>query len=168
MTRNENHNGEISFLCHSTHFDFISSSFVILEWWRMTEWGQMKGVFRTKAKPLILKTPLIRLHSVIPSNHHLLPGIIPFILGSFRHFNLIPVRGQLKKHPMPRYTAFAGSEWKNRVLSLIRDSTRFFQSDPIPWLNDRGMIIQWLNDREMIEMGSEWKNQLLSLIGVGD
>ena len=130
MKENENINGNIAFYGHSDHFHFTSSSFVILEWWRMTEWGEMKGVFRTKAKPLILKTPLIRLHSVIPSNHHLLPGIIPFILGSFRHFNLIPVRGQLKKHPMPRYTAFAGSEWKNRVLSLIRDSTRFFHSDP--------------------------------------
>ena len=65
MTRNENHNGEISFLCHSTHFDFISSSFVILEWWRMTEWGEMKGYFWTKAKPLILKLTSFHSHSVI-------------------------------------------------------------------------------------------------------
>ena len=141
MKENENFNGNIAFYGHSDHFHFTSSSFVILEWWRMTEWGEMKGVFRTKAKPLILKTPLIRLHSVIPSNHHLLPGIIPFILGSFRHFNLIPVPGQWKIIPCRRYTAFAGSERKNRVLSLIETAPDSFISRSFQWskwgLNER-------------------------------
>ena len=62
MTRNENNNGEISFQCHSTHFDFISS---FKNDDGMTKWGEMKGYFWTKAKPLILKLTSFHSHSVI-------------------------------------------------------------------------------------------------------
>ena len=62
MTRNENNNGEISFQCHSTHFDFISS---FKNDDGMTKWGEMKGCFWTKAKPLILKLTSFHSHSVI-------------------------------------------------------------------------------------------------------
>ena len=53
MTKNENYNGKIAFNSHSGHFHFIPSFDNDVG---MTEWGQMKGVFLSKAKPLILKT----------------------------------------------------------------------------------------------------------------
>ena len=53
MTKNENYNGKIAFNSHSGHFHFIPSFENDVG---MTEWGQMKGVFLSKAKPLILKT----------------------------------------------------------------------------------------------------------------
>ena len=62
MKRNENHNGEISFQWYSTQFDFISS---FKNDDGMTEWGEMKGYFWTKAKPLILKLTSFHSHSVI-------------------------------------------------------------------------------------------------------
>ena len=83
MTRNENHNGEISFKSFSSHFHFIPSSLVIREWLGMTEWWWNEGYFWSKAKPLIRKSPSFCLHSVIPYQYPLLHKIIQFIWGSF-------------------------------------------------------------------------------------
>ena len=115
MTKNENYNGKTAFNSHSGHFHFIPSFENDVG---MTEWGRMKGVFLSKAKPLNLKTLSF---GYIPSFHL----DILFLIGSFRSFEghfAIPISFQFKVYfkiiPCRRYTAFARSEWKNRVLSL--------------------------------------------------
>ena len=52
MTRNENHNGEISFKSHSSHFHFIPISFVIQEWWWNDEMTVKWGIFLKQGKTL--------------------------------------------------------------------------------------------------------------------
>ena len=102
--------GGMSFMRHPIHFHSIPISFVIQECVGMTEWGWDEGDFRTKAKPLILKSPSSCHHSVIPYQYPLLRMIIPFIWGSF------PIR-----------ISFHG-DYRSAVVWL-----------KLEWLNDSGM-----------------------------
>ena len=89
MTKNENYNGKIAFNSHSGHFHFIPSFENDVG---MTEWGQMKGVFLSKAKPLNLKTLSF---GYIPSFHL----DILFLIGSFHSFEghfVIPISFQFQ------------------------------------------------------------------------
>ena len=45
MTRNDNHNGEISFSCHSSHFHIILSNFLIYKWWWNDGMRWNEGIF---------------------------------------------------------------------------------------------------------------------------
>ena len=140
MTRNENNNGEISFQCHSTHFDFISS---FKNDDGMTKWGEMKGYFWTKAKPLILKLNSFHCHSII---------LRPF------QFEV-----NLKLIQCRRYIAFASKNF-NMVLSLLKRQqhiksfrshflhSRLIQkrmsSSKIEWQNDWGM--RWVSESRVL------------------
>ena len=91
---------------------------LIREWCWNDRMRPNEGVFLSKAKPLNLKTLSF---GYIPSFH---PNIL-FLIGSFHSFEghfVIPISFQFKFNfkiiPCRRYTAFARSEWKNRVLSL--------------------------------------------------
>ena len=63
----------------------------------MTEWGEMKGYFRTKAKPLILKFISFLHHSVIPSQYLIHDTIIPLICWSFLLLEVILVSLQFPR-----------------------------------------------------------------------
>ena len=57
------------------------------------EWrddSEMRGYFRIKAEPLILKSFSFHNQSVIPSQNPIVHAIIPFISGSFGHSDVIP------------------------------------------------------------------------------
>ena len=76
---------------HSTVILVISTSFQ--SFWN-DRMRSNEGGFLNKGKTLNSEISRIRLHSVIPSEYSLLHRIIPFIWGSFRHSNLIPVPNQ--------------------------------------------------------------------------
>ena len=73
-------NGESSFKPHSSHFCSIPSN---KNDDGMTEWGEMKTHFLTKAKPLILELLSFHNHPVIPCQFSLYRLIIPVIWVSF-------------------------------------------------------------------------------------
>ena len=119
-----------------------------------------EGSFFIQGKTLNSENSLIRLHSVIPSSYSLQNRIIPFIWGSFRHSNLIPVRGQLKIIPCRRYTAFANEKigcclYKRQhlIISFLRHSsvipTSFHEQYwTVLYLNS-WMTEWWRNDRHL-------------------
>ena len=55
----------------------------------MTEWGEMKGDFWSKVKPLNRKSLTFHHHSVISSKYSILYVIIPFIWGPFLSLSII-------------------------------------------------------------------------------
>ena len=59
MTRNDNHNWEISFNCHSSHFHIILCNFVIYEWWWNDGMRWNEGIYFNKGKTLNFKIHLI-------------------------------------------------------------------------------------------------------------
>ena len=59
MTRNDNHNWEISFNCHSSHFHIILCNFVIYEWWWNDGMRWNEGILFNKDKTLNFKIHLI-------------------------------------------------------------------------------------------------------------
>ena len=130
MIRNENCNGEIPFKIHSSHFHFIPTSIVIYEWCWNDGMRWDEGRFLNQGKTLNSETSLIRLHSVILSEYPSLHTIIPFIWGSVRHSNLIPVRGQFQNHPMLTLYSFLASKPIKRVLSLYKRQHPFISFLP--------------------------------------
>ena len=83
MTRNENHNDEISFNCHSSHFYIILSTFVIYEWWWNDGMRWNEGFFFNKGRTLSSKILSFLHHSFIPSNYLVHDIIIYVICLSF-------------------------------------------------------------------------------------
>ena len=147
---------------------------LIREWCWNDRMRPNEGSFFIQGKTLKSENSLIRLHSVIPSWYSLLNRIIPFIWGSFRHSNLIPVQGLFQNHPMPTLYSIREVRMKESGAVSIRDSTWLFHSYVIPqsfWHHSMNNIElfciwmrqEWLNDSGMIQMGSEWNNQVLSL-----
>ena len=89
----------------------------------MTEWGEMKGYFLTKTKPLISKFISFLHHSVIPSQYLIHGMIIPFICWSFLLLEVIPVSFKFQTESL--FSGWSGmtgmtSEWFNMLLSLYK------------------------------------------------
>ena len=101
---------------------------LIREWCWNDRMRPNEGSFFIQGKTLKSENSLIRLHSVIPSWYSLLNRIIPFIWGSFRHSNLIPVQGLFQNHPMPTLYSIREVRMKESGAVSIRDSTWFFHS----------------------------------------
>ena len=148
---------------HSSHFHFIPTSIVIYEWCWNDGMRWDEGRFLNQGKTLNSETSLIRLHSVILSEYPSLHTIIPFIWGSVRHSNLIPVQGQFQNHPMLTLYSFLASKPVKRVLSLYKrqhpfisfwpHSASFSVHSKIP--NNRSCLEWDWNDR-MIQEWEEW------------
>ena len=174
MTRIENHNGEISFKSHSSHFHFFQSSFVIQEWWGMTEWCEMIWYSWTKAKPLILEFISFHHHSVIQSQYPIHHIVIPSFLAhssnissfgchsiipsSFRHYIIIPISF---RHPIIisilfhhlnviRHSSVIPSTIAH-VANILSFGWHFIHSMVIRALEWRGMTFCW-NDRNEVRM----------------
>ena len=168
MTRNENHNGEISLKSHSSHFHFFQSSFVIQEWWGMTEWCKMIWYSWTKAKPLILKFISFHHHSVIQSQYPIHHIVIPSFLAhssnissfgchsiipsSFRHYIIIPLSF---RHPFIIWMSFHNSSVIPSIIvhvgNILSFGCHFIHSVVIRALEWRGMTFWW-NDRNEVRM----------------
>ena len=97
----------------------------------MTEWGQMRWLFRTKAKPLLLKRLSFHHHSFIPSEFHFKISSSHSFYGHLVIPNSFNPAVNFRIMPCWRYIDFL-SKTAKRVLSLIRDSTRLIHSELIP------------------------------------
>ena len=152
------------FLCHS----YTSTTFLPQMSFKndvgMTEWGEMRRYFLTKAKPFNNKYPSFHPHFIISTSFISLPSHSSSKCHSDSQIDLFP-----------RYTACGGLLTRESgAVSYIRDITRFSHFKVIPSSFGHHLMAissvlfrmrgEWLNGWGMNQMRSEWKNRVLSLI----
>ena len=152
------------FHCHS----FTSTTFLPEMSFKtdvgMTEWGEMRRYFLTKAKPFNKKYPSFHPHFIISTSFLSLPS-----------HSSSKCHSDSQIHLFPRYTACGGLLTRESgAVSYIRDITRFSHFKVITSrFGNHLMAIstflgrmseEWLNCWGMNQMRSERKNQVLSLI----